>query len=82
MKEVFKTVVICLGIIVICLALIVAATSYDNYEAERTYNHGICTECGGHYKFISSATSRGISRTNRYYYYKCDRCDKIIEISK
>lgn len=82
MRDVFKTIVICLGIIAICLTLANAVTSYDNYEAERTYNHGVCTECGGHYEFINCATSRGITRTNRYYYYKCDRCDKIIEISK
>ena len=71
-----------LGIILLIIGLrFLVKTGLDNNN-ERTYNHGVCTECGGHYEFINVATSRGVGRTNRYYYYKCDRCDKIIEISK
>ena len=47
----------------------------------KTWNYGICTECGdGHYEFISASShGRGASTTN-YYYYKCDSCGNVIEV--
>ena len=64
--------------IILILLYIIAKPTVTKMEIERTYNHGVCTECGGHYDFISAAKNTNVA----YYYYKCDRCDKIIEISK
>lgn len=47
----------------------------------KTWNNGICTECGnGHYEFVSaSSRGRGVGSTN-HYYYKCDNCKNVIEV--
>ena len=47
----------------------------------KTWNNGICTECGdGHYEFISASShGRGASTTD-YYYYKCDSCGNVIKV--
>ena len=56
---------------------VVIRDDYD-YQNEKIYNQGVCTECGGKYEFISA--DKGFDIT--YYYYKCDKCDKIIELRK
>lgn len=47
-------------------------------EKERDlYNNGICTECeNGHY-FFSGVSGR---KSERMYYYTCDKCDHTIEV--
>lgn len=42
----------------------------------REYNNGICTECGGEYKF-SGSSGRGVSK---FYYYTCAECDHTIQV--
>lgn len=42
----------------------------------REYNNGICSECGGEYRF-SGAAGRGISK---FYYYSCAECDHTIQV--
>ncbi len=44
-------------------------------EARKDYNHGICTECGGDYRFSS-----GIHYKNGgdRYYYTCEDCGHTI----
>lgn len=42
----------------------------------REYNNGICSECGGEYKF-SGSSGRGVSK---FYYYTCADCDHTIQV--
>ena len=67
--------------LIMAIAIVFLAISLHNMEnetQERIYNKGICTECNGHYNFISAAKDWG----KTYYYYQCDNCGKIIELSK
>lgn len=42
----------------------------------REYNNGVCTDCGGEYKF-SGSSGRGVSK---FYYYTCADCDHTIQV--
>ena len=64
--------------IILILLYIIAKPTITKIKNEHTYNHGVCTECGGYYEFISAAKNTNIA----YYYYKCNKCGKLIEISK
>lgn len=47
----------------------------------KTWNNGICTECGnGHYDFVSASSRGNGSAGTNHYYYKCDNCKHVIEI--
>ncbi len=63
-----------LGLIIGLALLGVMYLSAENDARE--YNNGICTVCGGEYKF-SSAAGRGVSRR---YYYSCEDCDHTISV--
>lgn len=56
--------------------------SIKNDEVKRTYNDGICATCGGHYEFINASVSGMGAFTRHHYFYKCDSCGKLVEISK
>lgn len=43
-------------------------------EATTAYNNGICTECGGEYRFSGADRSQ--------YYYTCAECDHTIRSNK
>lgn len=60
------------------IAFVVGYKNSQKEEQERTYNNGICTECGGDYVFVSAAKSSHYT----YYYYQCNNCGKIIELRK
>lgn len=46
-----------------------------NAEKENEkWNNGICTECGGEYKFKNG--------NNGVYYYACEDCDHVIKMAK
>lgn len=61
------------------LALLGVLTLGVIHEAKQSvaaYNHGICTECGGDYRFTSAVHLRnGGDR----YYYTCQNCGHTIE---
>lgn len=46
----------------------------DKADAQK-YNNGICTECGGEYRFSGAA-----GRNGRSYYYTCTTCDHTIRV--
>ena len=48
---------------------------WQDDEALKDYNHGICTECGGNYHF-SSGIHYKYSRNE--YYYTCEDCGHTI----
>lgn len=59
------------------IGLAILGMMYLEQEGDsREYNDGICSICGGEYKF-SSAAGRGISR---HYYYSCEDCDHTIQV--
>ena len=43
----------------------------------KTFNEGICTECGGRYQFAGAS-----GHTTKTYYYTCDECGHTIEMSE
>lgn len=53
-----------------------AMTVEAKWDADM-WNNGICSVCGGEYKF-SSATKY---RTSHHYYYTCEDCDHTIELN-
>lgn len=46
---------------------------YDKAQID-AWNNGICTECGGKYKFKNG--------NNGTYYYACEDCDHVIEMAE
>ena len=44
-------------------------------QSEEEYNNGICSECSGHYKFVSSSH---ITNGSNEYYYSCEDCGYTI----
>lgn len=81
-KELTKSIITMIILFSIVAGLAFVGSTVQNDLNERIYNHGICTECGANYKFISIAVSGSGSCKTHYYYYKCERCDKIIELQK
>ena len=71
-----KGIVIGSIIFIIVEGLVFLCLTAQKEQNETIYNNGVCTECGGHYEFISAAKDRQTT----YYYYQCDNCKKIIEI--
>lgn len=60
-----------LGLLIGAIILGGLYLSYEN-DAQK-YNNGICTVCGGEYKFSGAA-----GRTGKTYYYTCETCDHTI----
>lgn len=56
-------------------AIILGCLLYTEKEDARKYNSGVCTECGGEYRF-SGATGRN----TKTYYYTCQDCDHTIRV--
>lgn len=48
----------------------------DNRQQE-IWNNGIHAECNGEWEFTNGSYFKG--RT--YYFYKCDKCDKVVEFN-
>jgi hypothetical protein len=63
-------------VFVIIIGLVYLGALAQHEDNESIYNNGVCTDCGGHYNFVSAAKEK---RTT-YYYYQCDNCEKIIEL--
>lgn len=78
-KEFIKGMLIVIGILAVVAGVAYLGGTAQKNRNERIYNNGVCTECGGHYEFISVATAKGIS-TATYFYYQCDNCGKIIKL--
>lgn len=49
------------------------SSHYDKTQID-AWNNGICTECGGEYKFKNG--------NNGTYYYACEDCDHVIKMAE
>ena len=58
--------------------VLVLMVKEQNKAMTEIYNNGICTVCGGDYKF-SGAT---MSDASQYYFYTCEDCGHTIEVNK
>lgn len=67
MKKVMKVIAMILVVIGVIFALIES----EKIDCEK-YNHGICANCGGHYRLVSC------SHQHLSYTYECDNCYKTI----
>lgn len=81
-KELMKDIVKVIVFVFVSIALaIIGGTIEANQseieanQSEKEYNNGICSECGGHYKFVSSSYIRHGSDE---YYYSCEDCGYTI----
>lgn len=81
-KDFIKFLLKVFGTIAVVMTIAVIVGTIQRTEIERAYNNGICTECGGDYKFINASVSGIGSFTTHYYFYQCEECGKLIEISK
>lgn len=48
----------------------------DNLQ-EEIWNNGIHAECNGEWEFTNGSYYKG----KTYYFYKCDKCDKVVEFN-
>jgi hypothetical protein len=62
-------------LVVIPIAIGVIGGKIEANQSTKAYNNGICSECGGHYKFVSSSHIRNSSDE---YYYSCEDCGYTI----
>lgn len=69
------SVVIAIAIIAV---LIFGTDKLDAIVADRKFNNGVCTKCGGNYVFVQ-AVGHQVSTD---YIYECDGCGEHIEIPK
>lgn len=76
MKDFIKGFLIFMALCAITIGIAYFGSMWGKERNETIYNNGICTDCGGHYDFISVAKNRHTT----YYYYQCDNCEKIIEL--
>ena len=49
------------------------SSHYDKAQID-AWNNGICTECGGEYKFKNAYNSS--------YFYACEDCDHVIKLEE
>ena len=49
------------------------SSHYDKAQID-AWNNGICTECGGEYKFKNAYNSS--------YFYACENCDHVIKLEE
>lgn len=50
---------------------------WDAENQRKIWNDGICVQCGGSMEFKSASRRR----TDTYYYFQCEDCKKIIELT-
>ena len=66
-------------VIVIMMMLVILTITFENDK--NIYNDGICSNCGGTYRFKTAAPhSVGKSGSLVYYIYECENCHHLIEL--
>ena len=50
---------------------------WDAENQRKIWNDGICVQCGGSMEFTSASRTRA----DTYYYFQCEDCGKIIELT-
>lgn len=72
---IIKAIVFFIVFVFITIVLAIIGGTIEANQSEEEYNNGICSECGGHYKFVSSSYIRNDSDE---YYYSCEDCGYTI----
>ncbi len=75
LKEQIKEIIKVILFFFIPIVLAIIGGTIEANQSEEEYNNGICSECGGHYKFVSSSYIRNGSDE---YYYSCEDCGYTI----
>lgn len=63
---------------VVAMILLFVLCFIRSCTSESTWNNGICSYCGGHYKFQQAIGHLYFTD----YMYTCDKCGRSIEIGK
>lgn len=69
-SEIIKGVSILIFFVTFISAIAIFFVNVQKNADIKTYNNGICTQCGGEYKIFS--------KEHEQYNYKCEDCDYII----
>ena len=67
--------VVALAIALLVYCLLAEILFIPNADAA-AYNDGICTNCGGQYKYASTTVVNHAER----WYYVCNECDHVIKL--
>lgn len=76
-KPVWQRVLIFVSVSVAFGAIATGAFTLDAKIAEETWNGGRC-ECGGEWDFVNATKNKQTT----YYFYECEDCKKIIEMTQ
>lgn len=71
-----KRFIIIMLIFTILMGMLILGVGYETKLSQEKWNNGVCTECGGKYRF-SGATH--LRNGGDYYYYSCEDCDHTIK---
>ena len=63
---------------VVCVILIIVLLIVRSCVSESRWNNGICSYCGGHYRFQQAIGHNHYTE----YMYTCDKCGHSIEIAQ
>lgn len=74
-KVIVKVVVFPILVVSIPITLGIIGGTIEANQSIEAYNNGICSKCGGNYKFVSSSHIRNSSDE---YYYSCEDCGYTI----
>lgn len=72
---IIKAIVFFIVFVFITIVLAIIGGTIEANQSEEEYNNGICSECNGHYKFVSSSH---ITNGSNEYYYSCEDCGYTI----
>ena len=72
---IIKAIVFFIVFVFITIVLAIIGGTIEANQSEEEYNNGICSECSGHYKFVSSSH---ITNGSNEYYYSCEDCGYTI----
>ena len=50
---------------------------WDAENQRKIWNNGVCVQCGGQMEFTNASRVRA----DTYYYFQCEDCGKIIELT-
>lgn len=75
MKDIVRAIVLSILFFFSPIVLGIIGGTIEANQSKEEYNNGICSECGGHYKFVSSSYIRNSSDE---YYYSCEDCGYTI----
>jgi len=66
------------GFFALCIIVIIVLSFIRSCSSNITWNNGICSYCGGHYKFQQAIGHQYFTK----YMYICDKCGRSIEVAE